>query len=623
MANNTDADVRIGADLSQLDKMLNQAKAKVQAFGKSVAMFGASMVAAGTAIVAPMLYGMKTFVDMGYEIASTARKTGMSFGEVQEASFGARVDMDTFTTGIKKMDAFLAKVADGAPEAADALLQMGLTLDDLQNASQYERFLKIADGLQNIGDAAQRAHRQVDIFGRGGMSFDLTGGSSGVGERAARTAGFRMSDEDVQTARQMRVLQDTLGTAIKSLWASLGASAVPTMRTFFELMITIIRYTKGWVDANRPLLKSVFFIADKLILAGTAIALLGAGITAAGTAIGFILPGLILFGKFLLVAIAVGLAVAAIYYLFREFPQITAYARQAFDRFWNSIADLRQTVLRIWDDIKVGWQGVSDAIEAGNWALAVEIAWLSLKIIWLETVQFLEQTWSDFVEKHDLQPIVDYVTSACEAISAVWDNMIGSLSAGWDAIASAVRAVADEIRTTVDRMSDLAGMAADLLPGQGSNSSGGFALNAAYAGMMAERDQVLGSMSPDEQQHVLDSVRLANSERIQTSEISGGGKNETDLDRMRRERNQLATGAWFDAQVAAVNRQMAAESGDAGNLNAIQGGAMGSFLGSALSGFGASPVQQLVNATERGNELLEEVITGIGDLPRDNDIAAV
>src|ERR1051325_10976194 len=92
--------VTLGTDQSQLDKGLEQARAKFQAWGKSIAAMGAGIVAAATLITAPFLTGLSVFSKWGDEIVRASRLTGMSFESVQSTAYGLRTDLEGLTAGV-------------------------------------------------------------------------------------------------------------------------------------------------------------------------------------------------------------------------------------------------------------------------------------------------------------------------------------------------------------------------------------------------------------------------------------------------------------------------------------------------------------------------------------------
>lgn len=290
-------EVELGVDQSGLESGLNKAGKTLQSWGKNVAAAGAVVAAAGAAITAPFLYGLTVFGEMGSAIAGASRMTSMSFQEVQDAAAGIRVPMEDLPGLTKKMDNFIASAADGAPEAIHQLDMMGISISELAGMSEQQRLLRFADGITSIGDAAQRVHAQTQVFGRQGMSANLTGGSVGIQARAARNReiGGTLSDADVKLAKDYTIAQKELSIATTGVWTKLGAIAAPMMMEISRAIVDVIIQVQGFVEANRPLLDIVFRVGMVIASVGAAIVFLGGliygvgiGLTILASVVGFI-----------------------------------------------------------------------------------------------------------------------------------------------------------------------------------------------------------------------------------------------------------------------------------------------------------------------------------------------
>ncbi len=291
--------VRMGMDISPLTKGLDAAQQKLAAFGKGVAAFGAGLAIAGALITTPMLYGLEVFSDMGGRINRAARISGIGIEDLQTLAHALGVDFDELGTASKKMDQFISKASQGAPEATHRLGQLGLTLQDLAGLSEGDRIRKIGEAInKTYSDISQRHAAATDIFGRNGLALNF-GGDVGGRENRLRELGGVMSPEDVALAKEFNKAQKEMGIAVAGLWARIGSTAAPAMRDFFNMITRIVVAVQGWVDANRPLLEIVFRIADGMITAGTAIGILGGIIYGASYGFLFLKGAILITGGFL------------------------------------------------------------------------------------------------------------------------------------------------------------------------------------------------------------------------------------------------------------------------------------------------------------------------------------
>ncbi len=275
-----------------LQKGLDEAKATLQAWGTTVMAIGAAVAATGVLIAAPFLQGLDTLSAWGKEMRTAMRQTGMSFEELDLAMDGTRTSADELVPAIAKMDEFIFSAANGSREANQALAEMGISLSDLQHASQGDRLLLLADGLNRIGDAGQRIARQRDVFGRGGLSLNIEGGAAGMRSRAARADYLEgetlNSRATLELVGQYNTAKREFGMAMSGFWATLGAAAAPVMTDFLRMITQIVVGVRQWLEANRPLLTTIFYVADKLILLGTIIGFVGSMIYAGAYAFTFI-----------------------------------------------------------------------------------------------------------------------------------------------------------------------------------------------------------------------------------------------------------------------------------------------------------------------------------------------
>jgi hypothetical protein len=281
------ASVVMGMDISPLQKGLDAAQQKLAAFGKGVAAFGAGIAAAGATISAPFLYGLSVFADMGSQISAASRISGMSLDDVQTAAFALKVSFEELTTMSKKMDQFLDHVSRGSGEATRQLNELGLSFSDLARLSEGDRILKLGEAInRTYSDISQRHAAMIRIFGRQALQADFSGDLAARVQRL-RDLGGVVSPADVALAKDYTKAQKEMGIAMQGLWARIGATAAPAMTQLARLLTDIIVRVQKLVDANRPLLELIFKIADKAVLVGAAIGILGAAIYGGSYAFSF------------------------------------------------------------------------------------------------------------------------------------------------------------------------------------------------------------------------------------------------------------------------------------------------------------------------------------------------
>ena len=282
--------VTLGVDRGPLDAGLEAAKSSFQAWGKGIAALGAAIAAGGASVAAPFLAGLGDFIAWGGEMRGVMRETSMSFSEAQNAMNGLRVSGDELPTLVAKMSEFMVSAREGSVSANQSLTNMGLSLAALNGMTDGQRLEAFADGLNRIGDSARRIHTVREVFGRNGLGANISGGSAGMQERAARMRelqGDSRSEEAQRAAGAVGRARSEMGMATGAIMQSLAYAAAPIMEEFFRLVTNIAIAVRQWADANRPLLTMIFYFADKLILVGSLVGFLGSAIYAASYAFAF------------------------------------------------------------------------------------------------------------------------------------------------------------------------------------------------------------------------------------------------------------------------------------------------------------------------------------------------
>ena len=254
----------------------------------------------------------------------------------------------------------------------------------------------LAKATQGLGSAERLAIFET-LFGRGQAAALKLAGSAQAFEvlrdEIRRSAGIA-----VQTADQMdagiggafrRLLSAAEGIAI-----AIGEAIEQPVRRAADALSKIAGWITMVVNRNRELIATiakvtaiVFGVGLALIIAGAAIVglgtvfgSLGAIVAGVGTAIGVI-------GSLLGALLSpIGLVVAAVVGLGGALLVSTGVAGDALNWLGDRFGRLRDRATKV-------VQGIADALAAGDVALAAEILWLSLKLVWQKGVAALNAVW--------------------------------------------------------------------------------------------------------------------------------------------------------------------------------------------------------------------------------------
>lgn len=185
-----------------------------------------------------------------------------------------------------------------------------------------------------------------------------------------------------------------LTDAIAAFRDALGSAVLPLFTRWPNALARILTQATAWVRANRVLVQSVARLATIVVAAGTALVIVGRAIATMGSVLGVLAGvaaaastavatiGTVLAAMFTPLGLVIGAVVTLGAVLLYHTGAGAAAVQWLGDAFWQ-----------LHDDAKDAWQGVADALAAGNIQLAAEIVWLALKMEWQRGVNALNQIW--------------------------------------------------------------------------------------------------------------------------------------------------------------------------------------------------------------------------------------
>jgi hypothetical protein len=395
---------RAFVELGVSDKLsagLRRAQKRLEAFGQGLRSAGIRLAGLGAAAVTALLGSVKVFSGMGDALDKMSLRTGVSAEALSELGFAAEqsgADLETLENGLKFMQRSLVDAAKGSATAQHALSLLGLSVADLAGLSPEKQFKVLADRLAKVTDPALRTALAMEIFGRAGTKLLplLSAGAAGIEElqQQARSLGLTVS---TQTAKDAAELNDTLNIlwrVVKQGVFAIGGALAPTIKKLSQRITRVIVTATDWIKRNKDLVVWALKVAAGVVVVGAALIGLGVVISGVGAALGVLASIASGIGAvFGLVGAAVaallspiGLVVAAVLGLGAALLVTSGAGGAALEWLGEQF-----TRLRDWATKVIG--GISDALAAGDIALAAEVLWLSLKVIWQQGVAALNKAW--------------------------------------------------------------------------------------------------------------------------------------------------------------------------------------------------------------------------------------
>ena len=426
--------VELFADDSKLVRGLKRAQAKLKAFGEGVRNLGLKLAGLGSAIVAPLIASTKVFAKMGDDLAKMSARTGFSVETLSELGFAAELSgtsIEVLENGIRKMQRTIVDAATGMQSAQDALALLGLTVADLDKLSPEEQFKLIADRLAAIEDPTIKAAAAMQLFGRSGTQLlpMLAGGAAGIEElqEQARKLGLTISTEDAKATERFTDTLSIMWRVLKQNVFVVGSALVPALTRAAKWLTKIATIAADWIKRNKELIVTIFKVAVAVVAAGAALVVLGVAITGVAKAMGVLAAvitgvgtALKLLGAVLAFLVSpIGLVITAVVALGVTILHVTGAGAKALGWLGEKFNVLKEDAIS-------SYQGIADALAAGDIALAVKILWLTLKMEWTRGINFLEKAWLNF-RNFFIQIGVDAWHGLLAAVEVVWH----SLQVGW------------------------------------------------------------------------------------------------------------------------------------------------------------------------------------------------
>jgi hypothetical protein len=409
MANTTSiragrAFVELFADDSKLVRGLRSAEQKLRAFGNGIQNLGLKMTAIGAGLLTPLIGSTKAFSTMGDSVAKMAKRTGLSVGTVSELGYAASqsgIEMSALENGLRRMQRSVYDAGRGLSTAVDGLADLGLTYKDLEGLSPEEQFKLMAERINSIQDPSRKAAIAMTLLGRSGTALlpMFEQGAAGINalQEEARRLGLTMSSEDARAAEIFGDTLDRLWSVLKMTTFQIGAALAPVLQKITEVITEIAVKINAWLQQNCTLVVTVAKVAAAVVAGGAALVVFGTAISGIGLALGklsTLITGVGAVFKILGSAIAflispIGLVIAAVSALGTYLLYSTGVGAKALDWLGQKFATLK-------DDALGAYQGIADALAAGDIALAARILWLTLKMEWTRGVNLLEKAWLNF-----------------------------------------------------------------------------------------------------------------------------------------------------------------------------------------------------------------------------------
>lgn len=385
--------VELFADDGPLQRGLKTGEKRLADWGRTVTTLGTRLAVAGAAGLSAGLAGVMRFTQAGESLARLSQETGVSVESLSELSAVAQSvggDIGTVRTAFESLNGFMIQAAQGSAEAADTMFRLGLSFQQLESMTGPERLQTVADALARVENPAIRAQRGAQLLGSAYQQLApaLRNGAAGLDQATSRMRelGLTMTTADAEGAASLAMSMRTLWAVVQMVAVKVGAALAPALQAFVAWVIPVVASMVQWIDENRSLVIGLFagiaavtalgvaliVLGKILVVLSFAFGALGTVISAVVTVVGFLFSPL-----GLAVVVAVALAAGIVWLIFQ------------FEACRTAVAELIPDLSAFGETFRQVWGGILDAISAGDFAGAFEVAWLGVQVVWVRFTNWI------------------------------------------------------------------------------------------------------------------------------------------------------------------------------------------------------------------------------------------
>ncbi len=421
--------VSISADLTNLDKGLNDANAKIENAAHKIAdatkEIGLKITEMGAAIVG--IYSGLTFAASEYveEINKVSERTGIEVDALSRLRYVAEqtnVNFDELANGLKFLSRNMQEADDGNSKLITAFSKLGISVRDSNGEMKSaDTVLKeIADKFQKLPEGPEKVATAMQLMGRAGTALIpvLNLGADGINKLESQTDKFGTTVTG-PIAKAFHDFHDNLNDLKE---ATLGFSlliaqqVLPKFNEFIVKVTDVVVAIKDW-EKEHPVLSS--FINNTALALGGLLLVLGP----LAIAIGVLINILVGFGA-KLIAVSSAIETIIIWFLLWQDTLLTVQVA-LYGMYTAMIAFLLNPITLIIAAVALlatawtnNWFNIRQVTENAARDIGSAIDFLYEKVVFVQL--FLQDFWEQMKSSggNAVQSFKNAVNQANQAIAA-------------------------------------------------------------------------------------------------------------------------------------------------------------------------------------------------------------
>jgi len=358
----------------------------------------------------------------------------------------------------KQVEALGVSVTDAGGNlrnVSDVLRDVGQAVDGMPNAKKLAIFNQIF-GMRAIAGGAKLTVAEFDR---------LNNAIDGAAGTAAKTA--KVMDSGIGGAFRR------LYSAVEGIAIAIGDALAKPLSDMADWLGKWAGAITQWVQDHQQLVVMAMKVIVVVMGVGAALVALGFVFSTLATAIGGIITVVTAaIAVFKVIAAVIAFLVSPIGLVIAAIAALGGYILYATGAAGKAIAWLGEKFGVLKEDALSAYQGIADALAAGDISLAVKILWLTIKMEWTRGVNALEKAWLNFRNFfirigydawHGLLGVVETVWHGLEVgwiettafFSKAWSSFTGFFAKTWERIKSGAKKAWNWIKSLFDDSVDL------------------------------------------------------------------------------------------------------------------------------------------------------------------------
>lgn len=404
-----EAFVELSANDSKFTATIERMSKKIRSIGSTLQTSGLMLSAAGASMLAPLALAFRGALKHASDMQTLSEKMNTTTETASKLAYAATqsgIGLDKLNEGNKKLTQVSVAALNGSEAQTKALELMGVSATDFLNLGLDERFLKIADALEDIQNPVRKAKFLLDTLGESGTELlpFLTKGRAGLQDlfKEAERNGSIIKTDDAKNAKAFSDALNKAFTEVKNTFYAVGfafVDLVNDVQTGTSVLSKYLSMVREWARENKTIIQLLGAVTIALTAVGGALIAVGlitsgvaSGVTALSTAFVFLKAKIlqVVALAFTPFALKLGLIIGLGALIVSTFKGVGDFFRRVFGGFGTFFS-------RTFDTIKQMIGGVVKAISNGKIDLAWKVVTKSMQSIWFDFVAVILERWYNFI----------------------------------------------------------------------------------------------------------------------------------------------------------------------------------------------------------------------------------